>query len=280
MVKKRRIWNFLLDYWKPILAVLLLSLLLIKVPLRVVAPAEVVPKKPIVVAAPIEGIIDEVLVQPGQYVQKGTTIVEYDKTVYAQELKAAKKEVQIAQEELNRALTLGLSDEKSQSEISELQLKLDKAKIRQKLVEVQVGKLSIKAPVNGVAILQNPEEWRGKPVRVGEKIVILGDPEKTQLKAWIPEGDNLPIDINEPINVHLNIAPEKTLHAKLTFIANESVLSDAQVPSFVAEAEWEDKDPEVRLGLKGTAILYGEKVTLLYYLLRKPISSFRRMTGL
>lgn len=273
--------KFLKNYWKAILTLLFLASLLIKVPLRVVAPSEVVPQKPIIVAAPIEGIIEEVLVKPGQFVKKDTVLVEYDKRVFEQELKTAQKDVQIAEEELNRSLTLGLRDQKSLSEVSELQLKLEKAKIHLNLVEVQVGKLTLKAPEAGIVIMQNPEEWRGKPVRVGEKIVTLGNPDSTEVKVWIPESDNLPIDMNEPINVYLNIAPEKALQAKLRFISNESVLSDTQIPSFTAEAEWVDKDMSApRLGLKGTAVLFGDRVTLLYYFMRKPISSFRKITGL
>ncbi len=34
-----------------------------------------------------------------------------------------------------------------------------------------------------------------------------------------------------------------------------------------------------RIGLKGTAKVYGEEVKLLYYLLRRPFASVRRWTG-
>lgn len=278
--KKFAVGKFLKVHWLKILSGLLIASLLIRVPLRVVAPSEVVPKKPIIVTAPIEGIIKEVLVHPGQYVEEGTVLVEYDKRVFQQELKASQKEVQIALEEFNRALTLGVKDDKSISELSELELKLQKAKIHHQLIKVQVSKLTIKAPEKGVVIMQNPEEWRGKPVKVGEKIVTLGNPQETQIKAWIPENDNLPINLETPINVYLNVAPEKALQAKVSFISNESALSENQIPSFVAEADWLENDPNIRLGLKGTTVLYGENVSLLYYFLRKPISSFRRITGL
>lgn len=278
--KKYFLRKLLKNYWKILLFIILLATLFIRIPLRVVAPSEVVPKKPIIVAAPIEGIIEEVLVQPGQHVLKGNVLVEYDKKVYQQELKAAQKTVQIAQEELTRAFTLGLKEEKSLSEISELELKLEKEKIHLKLVEVQMNKLTITASEDGVVIMQNPEEWRGKPVKIGEKIITLGNPHKTQLKAWIPENDYIPIDFETPVNVYLNVAPEKALHAKITFVSNESVLNEAQIPSFIAEADWVEESEETRLGLKGTTVLYGNNVSLLYYILRKPISTFRRLSGI
>ena len=38
--------------------------------------------------------------------------------------------------------------------------------------------------------------------------------------------------------------------------------------------------PEARIGLKGTAKLYGERAPLGYLLLRRPIASVREWTGL
>jgi len=49
----------------------LISLFIVHLPLRVVAPCEVVPLKPVVVAAPLEGIIKEIVVDPGQDVKAG-----------------------------------------------------------------------------------------------------------------------------------------------------------------------------------------------------------------
>lgn len=57
-------------------------------------------------------------------------------------------------------------------------------------------------------------------------------------------------------------------------------MSDQQVPSFIAEAEWKTSDANERPGLEGTAILYGEKVSLFYYLIRKPWILARHLLGL
>ncbi|NCF71464.1 MAG: hypothetical protein GWP59_07165, partial [Chlamydiales bacterium] len=50
--------------------------------------------------------------------------------------------------------------------------------------------------------------------------------------------------------------------------------------SFVSEADWgETKSSDIKLGLKGSAILYGEEVSLFYWLMRRPWSSFRKLVG-
>jgi hypothetical protein len=261
-------------------SLLLLTGLVIQIPLRVVAPCEVVPRNPIVVKAPLDGVIDSIVVKPGQLVKADELLALYDKEIPDQEYKAAQKEVEIAQEELNRSMTLGLQDTLSQTEISVLTLKLEKAKIRFQQAVYQKGRLDIQAPFGGVVILQSPEEWRGKPVKVGEKILTISEPNDTIVRIWIPESDNIPLNLEEPVRVYLNIEPEVTHLARINYIANESLIAESQIPSFIAEAKWEDEKNQARLGLKGTAVLYGEKVSLLYFIMRKPLSSFRKLTGL
>ena len=100
--------KFKLDRRKITYATLALLLLLffIRVPLRVVAPCEVVPNDPYLITAPLDGIVKQIDVKAGQNVKKGEVLFEYEKNVPLEELKAAEKEVQIAQAELNRASAL------------------------------------------------------------------------------------------------------------------------------------------------------------------------------
>jgi hypothetical protein len=129
-------------------------------------------------------------------------------------------------------------------------------------------------------MIENPEQWRGKPVKVGEKILSINDPNNTKLRIWIPEDDNILLDPEKHIKVVLNIDPAKAYEAALQFVATEASLSDLHIPSFVAEAKWVTLPEDNKLGLQGTAILYGEKVSLLYYLIRKPLAAVRRKIGL
>jgi multidrug resistance efflux pump len=261
---------------------LALSFLLffIRVPLRVVAPMEVVPKDPYLITAPLDGIIKQVDVKAGRNVQKGELLFEYEKEILLEELKVSEKEVQIAQAEVNRASTLGLSDERARAELAVLTIKLQRKKIDLDLAKYKVSKLNVNSPEDGVAMLTDPDEWRGKPVKEGEKVMIVSNPAQTKIKIWVPENDNIPLNPNEQIKVFLNTTPTRSDKAILTYIANESTISDEHVPSFVAEANWVNPPQDVKLGVKGSAILYGEKVSLFYFVMRKPWASFRKFTGL
>lgn len=260
-------------------AALFLFLLIVRVPLRIVAPCEIVADNPVMITAPLEGIIAEVTVDPGQEVKQAETLVEYDKRVPMRNLNVAQKEVEILEAEIKRARTLGLTDAKSRTELGLLELKLKKEQINLELAKWQSSQLTIKAPESGVVMLDDPDAWRGKPVRVGERIMTINNPKDTKIRIWIPESDNVVLNQNEPIKIFLNIDPQVSHRATLIYVANESIINEAQLPSFLAEAQWVNQPEDIKLGLKGSAILYGEKVTLLYYVGRKPWATFRSFVG-
>ena len=275
------IWRMLKAKWTWYSVLLILLLMMfVRVPLRVAAPCEVVPHHPIVVTAPLDGIIQEVVVEPGQFVKEATTLFEYDKRVPMQELKVAQKQVEITRSELNRSTTLGLEDPRSRAEIAVLTLRLQREEIRLALAQYHAGQLTVTAPQEGYVVLDEPDQWRGKPVQVGERVMILSHPEQTKIRFWVPEGDNIAFDKEKPVKVVLNVAPERSYKANVIYIANYTSLDEKQVPSFVAEANWVNGVPDIKTGLKGTAVLYGDNVSLFYFIIRKPWSSIRRWTGM
>jgi multidrug resistance efflux pump len=230
--------------------------------------------------APLEGIIESISVKPGDYVKKGDVLFRYNREAPLQELEVARKQVEILISEIRRASTLGFNDPQARKDLSILTVKLEKEKATLEFAEYQASQLDVKAPEAGVILLDNPDEWRGNPVRVGEKVLAITDPKESKIRMWLPESDNVAIDPKKAIKIYLNISPETSYKAELTYIANESVISEKHIPSFIAEAEWLNKPKEVRLGLKGSAVLYGEQVPLIYYVLRKPWGYIRELLGI
>ena len=241
---------------------LLLLMFLIHIPLRIVAPCEVVPKDPFLVTAPLEDIIDHVDVKPGQEVKPGDVLFEYDKRVALQALKIAEDQVKVAQEDLTRSKTLAFKDEKSLAEVLVLDAKLKKEKSNLELAQYRASLLVYHSPQKGLIMLEDPDQWRGKPVKVGEKILMIINPNRTKVRLWIPEDDNIPLDFSKPIKVFLNVSPTLTREARLIFVSNATMITEKHLVSFMAEADWIKPQDDVKVGLKGSAILYGENVSL------------------
>lgn len=257
----------------------LLLLMFVRVPLRIVAPCEVIPKDPVVVTAPLEGIIEQVIVKPGQHVEKGDLLFEYDKRVPLQDLRVAQKKVEIIKAEVDRATAQAQRDKKALAELGVEALKLKKEQLELELAEFRASQLNVRSPESGIAMLDNPEEWEGKPVKMGEKVLVIANPLETRVRMWVPEDDNIVLDMQKPIKVFLNVHPEKNLPARLIYISSYTHVTDKAVSSFIAEADWDESVKDVKLGLKGSAILYGDDVSLFYWIMRKPLAYVRRLVG-
>jgi multidrug resistance efflux pump len=263
-----------------LIPLILAALLIIRIPLRIVAPCEVVPKDSYIITAPLNGIIAKVDIKPGQIVQAGDKLYEYDARVPLQELKIAEKQVLMSRMEINRATAANVEDHQSSVDLATLNIKLQKAELEREFANANYKELIGKSPISGVALIDNPDEWQGKPVKLGEKILLIADPDSTKVRMWIPENDNIQFDKDSSIKVYLNTNPDIDYQVKLNFISHEAVFTDKRVSSFMAEGDWTQENPHVKLGVKGSAILYGENVSLFYYIFRKPISSVRDFLGI
>jgi len=252
----------------------------VRVPLRVVAPSEVTAKDPLVVTAPINGVIAEVVTRPGQEVREGDLLFRYDKRVALEELNVARQQVQIIQSNLNRSSTQAFWDAKARAEISLLELKLEQERAKLRVAEYNVSKLEVVAEAPGRVVLDDPNEWRGKPVSVGQKVMVLVDPLRTKLRIWLPPDDNVAFDSTALLVTNLNAFPERSIESRLAFVAdNVSVNSDG-MPAVMAEADWNGTPEGLKLGLQGSTTLYGRQVSLAYWILRKPIGMVRKTLGI
>jgi multidrug resistance efflux pump len=255
------------------------ALTLVPVPLRIVAPCEVVPQDPVAITATLNGVLDEVLVEPGRRVAEGELLAVYDKRVALEELRVAQQQVQIVESDLQRARVQAFDNPDARAQITLLDNRLAQERVRLRLAQQRAEKLEIRAPHAGTVMLDDAEQWRGRPVQVGERLLMLVDPQQTKLRIWLPEHDNIAFDRAQPLKIILDAAPHQQHHATLTYLANHSELNRQALPRFRAEATWADGQPAVKLGLQGSAVLYGDDVSLGYWLLRRPISFVRRWTG-
>jgi len=253
------------------------------VPLRVVAPCEIAPEDPHLVTAPLNGVISEVVVNSGDKVVKDDLLVSYDDRVVLEELEIARQQVKILETTIRTTGINALATSAAKAELEILNYQLKQEKIRLALAEYRVSKLYLKAEVPGTVVIDSPDEWRGRPVEIGEKVMLLVNPKKMFLRIWLPEADNVDFNRDGKIKVILNAFPDASLAASLTYVANSVVPSPQGVSSIPAEAHFMsgaiEQEGRLRIGLKGSAILYGENVSLTYWLLRKPWASLRKFLG-
>ncbi len=260
-------------------AALLLLLLLVRLPLRIVAPCEVAPARLVPVNAPLDGVVQAVAVRPGQRVAAGDILYIYDDTVVRQELDVYSKQVDVTRSNLERAAAQARTEVTARAEAVMLQNRLTHDLFRLEGVRERMAKLTVTAPEDGVVMMDNPADFAGRPVAVGEAVVMLADPNESLVRIRLPQDDRIRFDPSRPVRVMLNAEPDRTLHAALDYVAPQAATGDDGAVGFLAEAKWLDGTPAVNLGLKGTAVLYGENVSLAYWLFRKPLATIRRTLG-
>ncbi len=262
-----------------IITFIFLALMLVQIPLRIVAPCEVVPKDPEVVAAPLNGVVNRVQVRPGDQVEKDQVLFSYDKEAPLQDLKVAQQQVRLIWSDLERARAEAFRDPDAKQLIALLETRLEQEQGKLELAEYYAGKLDVRAKESAVVMMGDPSEWAGRPVALGEKVMQLIDPNQSKLMIWLPQDDKVDFAGKTRVRVILNARALQTQYATLSYQAYHAEQSTEGYSAFRAEAEWEQAPDALQMGLKGHAVLYGEKVSLAYWLFRRPLASLRSRIG-
>ncbi len=263
-----------------IFSALILALYSYKISERIVAPCEIVPLNPISVTTPIDGVVDEILVHPGASVKQDETLIKLNRDIFSEEFTAAKQQVKITLSELSRTEAEAVADMDARSRLRALenQLKMDKTRLR--IARYKLDKSLIAAPANGVVMMNDPNEWEGKPVMTGERIMLLITPGENKIKIYLPLADKIDFPENARVKIILNTDSATSRQAHLNYLAEHATTSPTGVPSFLAEAILDQKATDIRMGVQGTAVIYGNKVSLGYWLIRRPLAAIRNFIGI
>ena len=279
--RRKRAWNF--SRWQAAMAVLLLAALLcIKVPLTALAPAEIIARDPFVVAAPIEGVIEAILVEPNQAVKNGDVVVKLADTTLKNRFEVAARDVQVAEARLKQSNQVAFNDPRGMHEIgiarAELALKIAERDFARDLL----SKAEIRAQRDGLAIYSDKRELVGRPVAVGERILEIADEAALEVKIELAVSDAIALAPGARVKVFLDSDPLKPWAAAVKRADYKAKIGDNDVVAFrvVATLNADDGRPLPRLGVRGTAQIAGDDVPLALYLFRRPITFLRQWLGL
>ncbi|NDH54535.1 MAG: HlyD family efflux transporter periplasmic adaptor subunit [Betaproteobacteria bacterium] len=264
-----------------LLGAALAAALLSFVPVRLsaLAQAEITPVRPYPITAPVEGVVDSIKVQPNQIVSADEPLVVLNDTTTRNKLAVAVKALDIAKADLQRAINKSFTDDQSKGELNLLD-----ARVREKVAEVaflseMLDRYSISAPQGGLAIFADAEEWRGRPVQPGERIMVVADPSMVEVTVYVPPEDAVQLELGSEVSMFLNVDPLSPLKAKIVQTSYETITMPDNSLAYVVKAQLAP-GALPRIGLRGTAKVYAEEVSLGYYLLRKPILFMRKSLGL
>ena len=270
-LRTRRLW------WKVALGVVIVGA--IPVRLSALAQAEVTPSDPFVVRAPLDGVIDRLAVVPNQPVKQGALLFDLDATTLRGRYASALKAYETALEEYRQSAQQAVTDDKSKLEMAERLGDLKQKQVDLKYTADQLARVQVKAERAGVAVFSDVNDWTGKAVAVGEKVLVLADPAKVELTGYLPVGEQLTLAPGADVTFYPQASPFTAYHATVDSVAYKAAPTDEGILAYRVKAHFDKGEAPPRLGMMGTARLYAGRVPLAYFLLRRPLATLRQWLG-
>ncbi len=254
---------------------------LVHVPLSTLSPVEVAPSEPFVVAAPVPGVVERLLVEPGAEVKAGEPLVQLVDTSLRNEFEVSTQRLGVARARTLRVQQAAVDDPAAKRELAIAQTEQAVAQAERDFAQAMLAKSVLSASIDGVALFGDARDWMGRPVAVGEAILRVADASKTEFQLRVPVADAVNVRVGLPVQVFLDADPLDPRHAVVTRVAYKAEADAAGVASFLVTARLEGEGQSVpQLGMRGTAQVRGEDVSLFYYLFRRPLTAVRQTLGL
>ncbi len=250
------------------------------VPMTVLAPVEVAPISPRIIAAPMDGVIDSIAVNPDQAVRQGEPLLKMSDVMLRNELAVAEQDVRVAEAKLMQVTQGAISDPKLRADLAITRSELTVAAAKRNYARDMLQRSDVRAPADGIAIYTDRRDWVGRPVTTGERIMEVADPDRMQLRIDVPVADAIAVSQGAKVRAFLDSDPLKPASAKVVAASFEARMIEGDVLAYRIYAALDGEQPGMRLGIRGTAQISGDKVPLAYYLFRKPISVIRQRFGL
>lgn len=259
-------------------AALGLALAFLPVRLSVFAPGELVPAHPAVVRSPLDGLIAAFHVKPNEAVRQGQLLFEFDEVSLRSRLNLGEQAVATAEAEYRQAAQQALIDPRYKASLVTLAGRVEERRVDLALVRDQIGRARVTAPQDGIALFDDPTEWIGRPVRIGERIMRLAATGDAEVEAWLPLADAIPLPDAAPVSLFLNASPLDPVRARVRYLAHDAVARPDGSYAYRLRATIEAGTSH-RVGLKGTARVDGRRVPLLYWVFRRPWAAVRIWAG-
>ncbi|MBI6855957.1 HlyD family efflux transporter periplasmic adaptor subunit [Pseudomonas cichorii] len=258
-----------------------LALLTLLIPVRqsVLAPAEVVPLAGRVVAAPLDGVIAEFLIKPNQPVKTGDLLVRFENTTLKAQADVAERTLGVAEAELKANSQRAFADAESNSKVDLLAARVEQKRAERDYARELLKRSEVRAERDGIAVFADAQRWTGKPVQTGERLLEIADPSQAELRIELAVGDAIALEPDAEIALFLDSDPLHRHSARLERAAYEAQPTPGGQLAYRLDATFLDSPPP-RIGLRGTAKVFGERAPLALYLLRRPLAGLRQSVGL
>lgn len=255
------------------------ALCLVPIRVTVLAGAEVVPKEPFLVRAPLDGVIERFDVKPNQAVKAGQPLFSLDTNALRTRYEVARKAFDTAQEEYRQSAQAAVMSDKNRAEIALRRGQLQEKQVELDFTSGQLQRVQVKAERDGIAVFADASDWLGRAVAVGERILLVADPAQVQLSVDLPAADHIDVSPGDVLTLYPQGSPLSSFEAKVITVAYRAELTSGGFLAYRIKAEFLPGQPAPRIGQLGTARVRGPWAPLIYVVLRRPLVALRQWLG-
>ncbi len=222
------------------------------------------------VASPFNATLQEIHVRAGDVVEVGDLLIELDG-----------REVNERLAEVDARLTTALlqnATELESANYTEASIKaLDAIGLQHErdLLMYQRENLKLNSPIRGVVITGELERSQGVAVELGRPLLELAPLNPLVAEIAVEEMDIPLVHPGQEVKIQLHAFPDDSNFSTVTKIHPRSETRDGR-NVFVVEVGEDNDDGLLRPGMKGRAVIYGDKKPIFQVLLRKPWQMLRR----
>jgi hypothetical protein len=161
--------------------------------------------------------------------------------------------------------------------ILKLQQEQFKAKIKKS--DFYIANSCLNAPISGVLDMEESNILQGRTVKAGDKLFKIAFNKELIATILLNETDAFVLSTTPAVILHPNESPENSIKTSLISISPFPILSKENGIFYYKIKVKIDKDSHYKMlqGGRGIAAIYGEKVTLGYYIIRNLILWWQKL---
>lgn len=220
------------------------ALALVPIPTRVWAPSSEVRalvQRP--ARAQIDGVIETVLVQEGQFVTANTPVATLRNEELIRALRARTGEREIAE---RAALAADARGDRSAASLA--RVRHAEARDAETLFTRELQLATVRAPIAGIVLTQRLPERAGDYVEAGDTIAWIGDRDSVELELLVHQEDLGRIRDGARVTAKTSAYPNRRLAGHVFAIAPAATVVDGK-PMYAVRARLDNRDQILRPGM-------------------------------
>ncbi|HPL57125.1 MAG TPA: efflux RND transporter periplasmic adaptor subunit [Flexilinea sp.] len=157
-------------------------------------------------------------------------------TQAAKDVLEGRARVRVTQERYDRALDYynsllsgdqSLQVKVAESNVSQAEAGLKQAQAALSVIDVQLEKTIVKAPVDGIILARNIE--MGETIAPNAVVLTVGQLENVNLTVYIPETEYGKVKLNEKVSIQVDSFPDETFTGAVVYISDQAEFTPRNV---------------------------------------------------